>query len=100
MARITIRIDDDLHARLASQARSTGVGTASYCRDILDRFEGDDPTGYHARFDELHATVIQAFAILATSVGERSPELLQKGLVEARRLLRDRGLLDAGEDRP
>ena len=100
MARITIRVDDDLYARLASQARGSGVGTATYCRDILDRFEGVDPSGYHARFDELHATAIQAFAILATSVGERSPELLQKGLTEARRLLRERGLLDSEQVRP
>ncbi|MBO9579492.1 MAG: hypothetical protein J7498_01200 [Sphingobium sp.] len=99
MARITIRIDDDLYARLTVQSRSAGLGLATYCRDILDRFEGTDPSGYHARFDELHATAIQAFAILATSVGERSPDILQKGLSEARRLLRDRGLLDPEQDR-
>lgn len=99
MARITIRIDDDLYARLSVQARNAGLGTATYCRDILERFEGTDPSGYHARFDELHATVIQAFAILATSVGERSPDILQKGLGEARRLLRERGLLDPEQDR-
>src|SRR3546814_5563122 len=95
---ITIRIDDDLYARLSVQARNAGLGAATYCRDILERFEGTDPSGYHARFDELHATAIQAFAILATSVGERSPDILQKGLGEARRLLRERGLLDP-EDR-
>ncbi|AOH85762.1 hypothetical protein AWL63_19230 [Sphingomonas panacis] len=100
MARITIRIDDDLYASLTVQARNAGLGAATYCRDILERFEGADPSGYHARFDELHATAIQAFAILATSVGERSPDILQKGLGEARRLLRERGLLDPEQDRP
>jgi hypothetical protein len=79
LARITIRIDDDLYARLSVQARNAGLGAATYCRNILERFEGTDPSGYHARFDEVHATAIQAFAILATSVGERSPEILQKG---------------------
>src|SRR3546814_10184993 len=99
LARITIRIDDDLYARLSVQAGKAGLGAATYCRDILERFEGTDPAGYHARFDELHATAIQAFAILATSVGERSPDILQKGLGEARRLLRERGLLDPEQDR-
>lgn len=88
MARITIRINDDLYARLSVQARNAGLGAATYCRDILERF------------DEIHATAIQAFAILATSVGERSPDILQKGLGEARRLLRERGLLDPDQDRP
>src|SRR3546814_6778160 len=59
LARITIRIDDDLYARLSVQARNAGLGAATYCRDILERFEGTDPSGYHARFDELHATAIQ-----------------------------------------
>lgn len=99
MARITIRLDDELHARLVAQARNLGVGRATYCRDILARFDGTDPSGLHDRFDELHATLIQAFAILATSVGERSPATLQQGLQEARRLLEERGLLDPEQDR-
>ena len=97
MARITIRIDDDLYARLSVQARNAGLGAATYCRDILERFEGNDPSGYHARFDELHATVIQAFAILAMSVGERRPDILEKGMDDARALLLERGLLDSEE---
>jgi hypothetical protein len=99
LARITIRIDDALHDRLVDQARRAGMASAAYCRDILERFEGGDPAGYHSRFDELHATAIQILAILATSVGERAPATLEKGLAEARRLLRDRGLLDPEQDR-
>jgi hypothetical protein len=98
LARITIRIDDQLYAHLCGQARVAGQGTATYCRTVIERFEGLDPTGYHARFDELHASVIQTLAILATSVGERAPELLHKGQAEARRLLDERGLLDPGQD--
>lgn len=100
MARITIRLDDAFHDHLLDQARRSGLTVAAYCRDILLHFEGGDPSGYHARFDELHATVIQIFAILATSVGDRAPASLEKGLSEARRLLRERGLLDPEQDRP
>ncbi len=98
MARITIRIDDALYRRLDNHARDAGTPTAAYCRDILDRYEGTDPTGYHARFDELHATTIQTLAILAASVGKRAPEILEQGLTDARRLLRERGLLDPEQD--
>jgi hypothetical protein len=100
LARITIRLDDALFDRLVDNARRSGLSSASYCRDILARFEGDDPAGYHARFDEMHATAIQLLAIVATSVGERTPATLEKGLAEARRLLRGRGLLDPEQDRP
>lgn len=100
MARITIRLEDALHDRLVDQARAIGTTPSAYMRDVLHRYEGDDPAGYHARFDELHATAIQTLAILATSVGRRTPEILEQGLADARRLLRERGLLDPEQDRP
>lgn len=100
MARITIRFDDDSYNRLVDNARRVGLSSAAYCRDILARFEGDDPAGYHDRFDELHATSIQILAIVATSIGESSPLTLEKGLADAKRLLRERGLLDPEQDRP
>lgn len=99
MARITIRLDDDLYDRLLDQARSSGATPSAHIRDILLRFEGADPGGYHDRLDEIHATGIQTLAILAKSVGRRSPETLEEGLSEARRLLRERGLLDPEQDR-
>lgn len=99
MARITIRLSDDLFERLLDQAATLGTTPSGYIRDVLERFEGNDPTGYHARFDELHATAIQTLAILAKSVGVRAPALLEEGLGEARRLLRERGLLDPEQDR-
>lgn len=94
MARVTIRLDDDLHKRLLDQSDRAGLPLSSYIRNILDRYEGIDPSGYHARFDELQATSIQILGILATSVRSRSPDIYELGLTEARRLLRERGLLD------
>jgi hypothetical protein len=99
MARITIRLDDALHGHLIDQALRTSTTPSAYLRNVLARFEGHDPSGYHARFDELHATCIQTFAILATSVGSRAPTVLEQGLTDARRLLKERGLLDPGQDR-
>lgn len=99
MARITLRLDDDLHDRLVSAARAGGSTPSAHIREILDRYEGYDPAGYHARFDELHATAIQTLAILGKSIGRRSPDLLEEGLADARRLLKERGLLDPEQDR-
>ncbi len=99
MARITIRLDDAHFRRIEGRARDAGTPTAAYCRDILEREDGTDPTGFHARFDELHATAIQTLAILATSVGKRTPDILEQGLADARRLLRERGLLDPAQAR-
>lgn len=100
MARITLRLDDDQHERLVAQAHANGTTPSAHFRDILDRYEGSDPSGHHARFDELHATVIQILAIVAKSIGKRTPEVLEEGLGDARRLLRERGLLDPEQDRP
>jgi hypothetical protein len=99
MARITLRLDDALHDRLLDRARTGGTTPSAYVRDLLERDRGADPSGYHARFDELHATVIQTLAILATSISQRAPDILEDGLAEARRLLRERGLLDPAQDR-
>jgi len=100
MARITVRIDDDLYDRLIDQARTGNVSPSAYIRDILGRFQGADPGGYHDRLDEIHATGIQTLAILAKSISKRTPEVLEEGLSDARRLLRERGLLDPEQDRP
>lgn len=100
MARISFRLDDALHERLIEQARAANVTPSTYLRDVFERYEGGDPSGFHARFDELHATVIQTLAILAASVGKRTPDILEQGLADARRLLRERGLLDPQQDRP
>ena len=92
MARLTIRLDEMLHERLLEQACLACTTPSAYLRDILERFEGADPSGYHARFDELHATTLQTLVILAASVGRAAPDALEQVMADARQL--DRGLLD------
>jgi RHH-type transcriptional regulator, rel operon repressor / antitoxin RelB len=100
MARITIRLDDALFDRIVDQARAAGTTPSGFIRGVLDQFEGSDPGGYHDRLDEIHATGIQTLAILAKSIGRRTPDVLEEGLGDARRLLKERGLLDPAQDRP
>ena len=92
MARLTIRLPDDLYDRLAADADAAGASTAAFVRDALEQLNGADPFGFHARFDELHSTVIQVLAILASDVGAREPRALAKGMEDTHRLLRERGL--------
>jgi RHH-type rel operon transcriptional repressor/antitoxin RelB len=99
VARLTIRLDDAFYDRLVADADSAGMPTATYVRDALEQLDGADPFGFHARFDELHSTVIQMLAIVASDVGARAPESLAKGMEDTRRLLLDRGLV-AAEDLP
>ena len=94
MARLTIRLPDELYDRLAADADAAGVPTAAFVRDALEQLNGADSFGFHARFDELHSTVIQVLAILASDVGARAPA---KGMEDTRRLLLDRGLIGAGD---
>jgi len=97
LPRVTIRFKDALYERLVVGARASDTTVPDYVRDILNRFEGMDARGYHGRFDEVHATLIQVFAILAASVGTRRPDILQKGMADARVLLLERGLIDPEE---
>jgi len=99
MARLTIRLADDLYDRLAAEADAADMPTARYVREALESLIGTDPFGFHSRFDELHSTVIQALAILAADVGTREPRALAKGMEDTRRLLRERGL-PTGDDLP
>lgn len=92
MARLTIRLDDVLYDQLVADADAAGMPTATYVRDALRRLDGADPFGFHARFDELHSTVIQVLAIVASDVGKREPRSLAKGMEDTRRLLLERGL--------
>ncbi|MBA4090920.1 MAG: hypothetical protein C0494_10040 [Sphingobium sp.] len=99
MARVTIRFKDALYERLLVGARAADTNVADYVRNILDRYEGMDAGGYHGRFDELHATNIQVFAILAAYVSARHPDILARGTADARALLLERRLIDPVEER-
>ncbi|MBB5707349.1 hypothetical protein [Sphingopyxis panaciterrulae] len=99
MARFSLRLDDALYDRLLIAADAADTTPSAYVRDLLERLDGADPFGFHAHINELHSTVIQMLAILATDVGRRDPESLAKGMEDTRRLLLERGLITP-EDLP
>ena len=97
MAKLSLRLDDALYDRLLASADAAGMTPSAYIREALEQLNGADPFGFHARFDELHSTVIQILAILASDVGARAPKSLAKGMEDTKRLLLDRGLITAGD---
>lgn len=98
MPRLTVRMDEALLNRIVARATGLNISPSFFVREILTRDPGIDLLGYHARFDELHATAIQILSILAASIGRATPDALKQGMDDARDLLRDRGLLDPEAD--
>ncbi|MDO6415343.1 CopG family transcriptional regulator [Sphingomonas sp. BIUV-7] len=92
--RISVRLDPQLHDRLHKRAAAAQVPFSAFIRSVLE--QAADPNGryIYSSQDEILATTIQILSILATSVGDRAPDTLKRGMAEARALLRDRGLLD------
>ena len=98
MVRISVRLDADLHMQLQRRAGGAGLPFSTFIRSVLE--QAADPGGryIYSSNDEILATCIQIFSILATSVGNRAPDTLAQGMAEAKNLLRDRGLLPPEQD--
>jgi predicted transcriptional regulator len=97
MARITIRIDDDLCDRLGRRARRVGVTISELVRPALEQ-AADPKAGYvFSSQDEILAGVLQTLSIVAAAVRSRSPEVLDQGMADAHVMLLEKGLLASGE---
>jgi RHH-type rel operon transcriptional repressor/antitoxin RelB len=94
MARINVRLDADLHDQLQRRAAGAELPFSEFIRSVL--VQAADPAGryIYSSQDEILATSIQILSILATSIGDRAPDTLRKGMEQARTLLGQRGLLD------
>lgn len=98
MHRISVRVDDTLYLRLQRRAVGANLSLSDFVRSILG--QAADPRGryIYSSQDELLGTCIQILTLVATSVGERSPEVLRRGMADAKTILRERGLLDPEQD--
>lgn len=93
MARITIRIDDDLAERLQRRARKVGVTISELARPALVDV-ADGRAGYvFTSQDEILSCVLQTLSIVAALARRTSPETLQQGMADAKVLLEAKGLL-------
>lgn len=93
MTKFSVRLDDALHERLSRRAHGANLSLSAFTRSVLEQAADPGRRYIFSSQDEILATCIQILTILATSVGRRSPETLEKGMAEAQDLLRERGLL-------
>lgn len=99
MHRISVRVDDTLYLNLQRRAQGANLSLSDFVRSVLA--QAADPRGryIYSSQDELLGIVIQILTLVATSIGERSPQLLERGMQDAKAVLRERGLLDPEQDR-
>ncbi|WP_331386003.1 CopG family transcriptional regulator [Sphingomonas sp. Ant H11] len=77
-----MRIDSALHDRLNRRAAGADLSLSVFIRSVLE--QAADPRGryIYSSQDEILATCIQILTILGTSIGQRTPDVLQKGMAE------------------
>ncbi len=99
MHRVSVRVDDTLYDRLNRRAVGADLSFSTFIRSILA--QAADPRGryIYSSQDEVLGISIQILTLLATSIGAGSPEILERGMADARAILRERGLLDPEQDR-
>lgn len=96
MVKINFRLDERLHERLQRRALGANLSVSAYVRRILEQALDERGRYVFSSQDEILATAIQIFSIVATSVGQQSPKALEEGMAQARAILAERGLL--GQD--
>ena len=99
MSRISVRLDPALGERLQVRAAGAGLSLSAFARSVLEQAADPSDRYVYSSQDEIFATCIQILSILATSVGDRAPDTLARGMTEAKTMLRQRGLLDPERDR-
>ena len=99
MMKISVRVESGLHERLSRRAAGAELSLSEFVRSVLE--QAADPRGryIYSSQDEILATCIQILTILGVSIGQRSPDVLQRGMADARAILRERGLLGSEADK-
>ncbi|BBD02143.1 MULTISPECIES: CopG family transcriptional regulator [unclassified Sphingobium] len=99
MPKLNFRLDESLHAALLRRALGANLSLSGFIRQLLEQAVDERKRYVFSSQDEILATSIQILSIVATSVGQQSPEALEQGMAQARIILAERGLL-GGEDIP
>lgn len=97
--KINFRLEDALHLALMRRARAANLPLSGFIRQVLEQAIDQRKRYVFSSQDEILATSIQILSILATSIGRRSPEVLEQGMAQARSILAERGLLGEEEGR-
>jgi hypothetical protein len=96
VAHISARIDDDLRDRLNRRARRAGVSLTELLRPAIEDVAYGRNGYVFSSQDEILSVALQTLSILAAFVRSQSPEVLERGLADARAMLDARGLSGLG----
>lgn len=96
MHMLSLRIDDALHERLCRRSHGANLTLSAFCRNVLTQAADPQHRYVYSSQDEILATALQMLSILATFVGQQSPQALEQGMEDARAILAERGLVPEG----
>tara|TARA_R110000868_G_scaffold89729_3_gene249625 strand:+ start:7529 stop:7882 length:354 start_codon:yes stop_codon:yes gene_type:complete len=101
MARITIRIDDDLYDALLRRAAIAGVPCATMVRPLLTQlaYPGQASDRLRTPGEEGLAISLRILELLHADMEVRAPDVLRDGIARSKAILRDRQLLDEPDGR-
>ncbi|MES2176197.1 MAG: CopG family transcriptional regulator [Pseudomonadota bacterium] len=98
MRTLSIKVDEALHRRLRIRASGANLSMSEFVRPLIEEAAYPGNRYVHSSQDELLSVTIQSFAILAALAAHISPQMAERGMADARHLLRERGLLDPAKD--
>ena len=100
MAKLYIRVDDDLLERLEQRASGAGLSVSEMVRPLLIDAAGRGGSYVYTAHDEILALLIEVYAFIATGLSDHQPDTLRRGADHARKILRDRGLIVPDQSPP
>ncbi|MGE6694387.1 CopG family transcriptional regulator [Sphingobium limneticum] len=98
MRTLSIKVDEALFRKLRLRAYGANLSMSEFVRPLIEEAAHPGRRYVHSSQDELLSVSIQTFAILAVLAAETSPRVVERGMADARHLLRERGLLDPEKD--
>lgn len=91
---ISIKVEEPLLRRLKVRAAAANLTISEFVRPLLEEAAWPGGRYVFTGQDELLGIAIQTFTMVSELTGDQSPALLERALLEARRLMRERGLLE------
>jgi hypothetical protein len=95
---VTIHLDHELHGQLKLRAAGAGLSMSAFLRPLIEDAAFPGGRYVYTTQDELIGIAIQTFVLVAELAGANSPALVERGMANARLMLRDRGLLKPEDD--
>ena len=95
---VTIHLDQELHRQLKLRAAGASLSMSALLRPLIEDAAFPGGRYVYTTQDELIGIAIQTFVLVAELAGAQSPTLVERGMANARTMLRDRGLLKPEDD--